>query len=308
VNRGRSIQDVSLSFGLTSRTLRYWEQRGLFTSTRDPSSAWRFYDDRALRRIRLAVQLRRLDLPIKGIKRIFDEQDLKAAARVVAAEAARIESEMAEAAGQKEQLYRCLDAIAGLGLAEGPGDWYESLENALSASLLPAQSSQTKQEGSVMARIPCGWDAVRIVSLPAMRAAVCNVVSEAPEEEALKTVLAWVEEAGLLGTARIFGFNTTPYSPGDLKYGWAAAVTIPEGTEVPAPLEEKRLPGGLYAAFPSTHEIYDSWQYFTGLLQGNREYRADPGRPCLEEHIRSGESPGQGHEFHLTLLEPVVRR
>jgi DNA gyrase inhibitor GyrI len=167
------------------------------------------------------------------------------------------------------------------------------------------QNLKCEWEEIVMSNNPILSGALRIISLPAMRVAVCNVISESPEDEALGNVLEWAGEENLMGTARIFGFNTTPYSPESAEYGWAACITIPEQVKIPEYLEEKRLPGGLYASFNSTNEVYDSWQTLMRLLKECEEYEVDKNRPCLEEHILSGELKEQGNDFYLTLLEPV---
>jgi len=150
--------------------------------------------------------------------------------------------------------------------------------------------------------------ALRIVNLPEMRVAYCNIVSAAPEDEALGKVLEWAEKEKLMGTARIFGFNTTQFTPESKTYGWAASVSIPENVELPDYLEEKRFPGGLYASLNSTNEVYDSWQTLMRLLKEHDEYDVDKNRPCLEEHIASGEPKGSDNDFYLTLLEPVFRK
>lgn len=61
------IHDVSKQFGVTSRTLRHWEEKGLFNSQREPQSGWRIYDEEALQRIRLSVLFRELDIPLKDV-------------------------------------------------------------------------------------------------------------------------------------------------------------------------------------------------------------------------------------------------
>ncbi|MBZ9685618.1 GyrI-like domain-containing protein [Clostridium estertheticum] len=70
---------------------------------------------------------------------------------------------------------------------------------------------------------------------------------------------------------------------------------------LPEHLEEKRLPGGLYASLNSTNEVYDSWQILMRLLKESNEYAVDESRPCLEELIRSGEDKRQGKDFYLNL-------
>ena len=70
----QGISKVTLATGLTSRTLRYWESKGLLKSIRDPVSGWRMYDEQALRHIRITALLRGLDISLKDIKQVLTSQ------------------------------------------------------------------------------------------------------------------------------------------------------------------------------------------------------------------------------------------
>lgn len=299
------IHDITTQLGITSRTLRHWEQKGLFRSSRDPQSNWRVYDYEAIQHIRLVVLLRELDIPIKDVKKILDSKELHIAADVVKGKINKLERENMESMKRIELLNRCLYAINSLRLVQNDCSWIESVEKTLAIQIFSKQTLISEWEELVMTNDTVLSDALRIISLPAMRVAVCNVISESPEDEALNKILEWAEEENLMGTARIFGFNTTPYSPESKEYGWAACISIPEQVKLPEYLEEKRLTGGLYASLNSTNEVYDSWQTLMRLLKENNEYEVDKSRLCLEEHISSGEPRGQGNDFYLTLLEPV---
>ncbi|MBZ9633358.1 MerR family transcriptional regulator [Clostridium sp. FP1] len=66
---------MSAKLGLTSCTLRRWEEKVLFNSQRDPQSGWRIYNTEALQRVLLVLLLRDLDIPIKSVKIILDSTD-----------------------------------------------------------------------------------------------------------------------------------------------------------------------------------------------------------------------------------------
>ena len=69
-----AINKVSAEMGISSRTLRYWEEAGLFKSIRDTQSGWRMYDDYALQCIRVTNFLRRLDISIRDIKKVIEDK------------------------------------------------------------------------------------------------------------------------------------------------------------------------------------------------------------------------------------------
>ena len=65
------INDVVGAFGLSSRTLRYYEQVGILWSTHPDNKAQRYYGPDALERLKQIVVLRKLQIPIRDIAAIF---------------------------------------------------------------------------------------------------------------------------------------------------------------------------------------------------------------------------------------------
>jgi len=65
------IKEVSGRYNVSSRTLRYYEEMGLITSTRSEDYAYRLYDDVSLKRLEQILILRKLNISVKDIKRIF---------------------------------------------------------------------------------------------------------------------------------------------------------------------------------------------------------------------------------------------
>jgi len=308
MSRFEPIHQVSEQLGVTSRTLRHWEDKGLFYSKRDPQSSWRMYNNEALQRIRLVILLRELDIPLKLVKVILDSADPQIASKIIMNQINKLNEENTVIVKRKNLLSKCLSVLNSM---KPPSDAFEYLvhmEETLALQIISKNNMLEQWEDIIMTNNTITSGALRIVSLSDMRVAVCNMISTSPEEEALKKVLDWAESENLMGTARIFGFNTTAYSPGCTEYGWAACVTVPEQVVLPEYLEEKRLTGGLYASLNSTNEVYDSWQTLMLLLKENNAYVVDESRLCLEEHIPSGEDRGEGNDFYLNLLEPITKK
>ena len=65
------ITDLSSKYDISARTLRYYEDMGLITSTRSDDYAYRLFDDTAVKQIEQILILRKLNIGIKDIKRIF---------------------------------------------------------------------------------------------------------------------------------------------------------------------------------------------------------------------------------------------
>ncbi len=65
------IREISVKYDVSARTLRYYEDMGLIESIRSDDYAYRLYDEAAVKRLEQILILRRLNISIKDIKRIF---------------------------------------------------------------------------------------------------------------------------------------------------------------------------------------------------------------------------------------------
>jgi DNA-binding transcriptional MerR regulator/DNA gyrase inhibitor GyrI len=287
MNRSVAINKLSEQLGLTSRTLRHWESEGLFKSTRDASSGWRMYDENALLCIRITALLRKMDISIRDIKSVIENQSISQLSIVVGNKISELQVQKNGLSHFQKQLEQVQSFLQNQ-------DSFSNLDELLKKT--EALFMQSSNESSM----------VKIVTLPPMRVAYNIAVSVSPEDDAMPPVLEWIKSSHLLSTARFFGGNVKPMpsSPGK-PYGYGMCVTIPDGVSVPPHLKEMVLPGGLYAMFESSEDIPLSWNTFMKSLASNGAYQSDRSRLCLEEHIRNDKPSGCGNEYHLILLEPV---
>ena len=70
------ITDLSTQLGLSSRTLRYYEEAGLITSVRPQFEKYRYYDEQNVQRLRQIMVLRKMQIPIKDILRIYSSREM----------------------------------------------------------------------------------------------------------------------------------------------------------------------------------------------------------------------------------------
>ncbi|MFC6355950.1 MerR family transcriptional regulator [Luethyella okanaganae] len=68
-----AIRDVARATGLTSRTLRHYEQIGLLHPSRVASNGYRFYGEAELSRLYRILSLRALELPLATIQIALDD-------------------------------------------------------------------------------------------------------------------------------------------------------------------------------------------------------------------------------------------
>lgn len=71
------ITDLSTQLGLSSRTLRYYEEAGLITSVRPQFEKYRYYDEQNVQRLRQIMVLRKMQIPIKDILRIYSSHEMQ---------------------------------------------------------------------------------------------------------------------------------------------------------------------------------------------------------------------------------------
>jgi len=299
-----TINKVTMDTGITSRTLRYWEAAGLFKSIRDAQSGWRMYDEQALQCIRVVDLLRRLDLSIRDIKEILDNRTVDSLCHVLQRRLSRIEKTHADL----ETLQKVIIGIISAIKAEPPLT-LPTLENILLPVMLERKKHKlTKlQEDFSMENVKGKYDEVQIIKMAPARMVAFSCVGTEPEDEAFGVVKNWIVANDLEGTMRIFGFNAEPHAKGDNPYGFGYCATIPEGIEIPEPLYEMRLPGGLYAVIPDCGNLSLSWKKKRELCKDDEwEWKYDSSRATgfgLEEHIERG-----GGGVIIPILFPVEKK
>ncbi|SHJ75947.1 DNA-binding transcriptional regulator, MerR family [Anaerocolumna jejuensis DSM 15929] len=89
------IKDVSSKYSITARTLRYYEDMGLINSTRSDDYAYRMYDENAVRRLEQILILRKLNISIKDIQRIFSTSSSEIVLEVLEKKVQNIDDEVA---------------------------------------------------------------------------------------------------------------------------------------------------------------------------------------------------------------------
>ena len=76
------ITDLVGQLGLSSRSLRYYEQVGLIHSVRPEFEKYRFYDSENIERLKQIIVLRKMQIPVKDIIRIYESADMSTVVEV----------------------------------------------------------------------------------------------------------------------------------------------------------------------------------------------------------------------------------
>lgn len=89
------IREMSIKYDISARALRYYEDMGLIASTRSEDYAYRMYDEVAVKRLEQILILRKLNISIKDIQRIFDAPDAEVVLEVLGNKVNVIDEEVA---------------------------------------------------------------------------------------------------------------------------------------------------------------------------------------------------------------------
>ena len=89
------IKDVSDKYGITARTLRYYEDMGLIESIRSEDYAYRSYTEETIKKLEQILILRRLSISVRDIKRIFDTSGTEIVLEVLGNKVKDIDNEVA---------------------------------------------------------------------------------------------------------------------------------------------------------------------------------------------------------------------
>jgi DNA-binding transcriptional MerR regulator len=237
------IKDIASEYNISARTLRYYEDMGLIKSTRIEDYAYRMYDEKAVSRLQKILTLRRLNISIRDIQRIFNTPGTEVVLEVLGKKVADIDDEVAnlhELKGIVIDFIRQIEAM-DLSIQDNVRLLYEkakSLENSLVHNDYEGKSTQSNRFVELTESLKKLPD-VRIYELPA-----CKMVASQP---------------GIFGDGKLEEFNTwfsklpRPVFPKDYLTsdkegkGFVWLYIYSEGMEVPASFELIDFPGGLYA-------------------------------------------------------------
>lgn len=318
-----TISAVSTRFGISTRTLRYWEQVGLIESQRLPAYAYRVYTPETVRRIIQILVLRRLRVPLRDIEAALCAPGMQALLDALQRQIRALDRETDALRAVRETAAALANRISWAMQSphtEMPDD-AELL--ALAGRLAPLQNTDEGEKTRMndlkrAEQILEESMAVRYIYLPPMTVAAAQYTGENPEDEAGLILDRFVEASGLsesLPGLRVFGFNNPSPAGEGVPYGYEFWVTIPEDMEVLAPLEKKRFAGGLYAAHAIRMGDFHEWRTFTEYMLKSKQYEIEWDREpsgmggSMEEHLNAKtyyEKDGKSRAFtQLDLLLPI---
>lgn len=320
-----TISDLTRTYGISTRTLRYYEQMGLIQSVRQEDYAYRAYDEKACRRVGQIVLLRKLRLPVKKIAELLHSDD---AMHAVAA----FEERLREIAGEVDALMTLRDILTELIQRLQTVSSARLSDRLLSDERMAALIDSIKDEAPKLKEARSMNDLnqadsilsklrdVRILYLPPATVVAAHFIGPDPEDMASDMIEAFARANDLIRIKpdlRMYGFNHPNPVDETNSHGYEFWLTIPDDLDVPAPLQKKRFPGGLYAAHMIRMGDFQEWAWLDQWVRENGEYvyagKGDPENmfDSLEEHLNIFSHlsmPGKITPTQLDLLIPVRKK
>ncbi len=317
-----TISEVTKTFNVTTRMMRYYEEIGLLTSVRTQDYAYRMYDESAVRRLQQIITLRKLRIPLKKIALIFDDTELVKMVDVFQESVNELDGEIVALQTIRDILRMFVLRLNADMQVNAKLDLFNDAEimsviQTLSLSKINFKEEHSMDDLNVANETLSTLKNVRIIYLAPCTVAASHFFGENPEDNADKPLEEFIKSSELYKIKpdlRIFGFNN-PSPRANETYGYEFWVTIPEDLEVPAPLEKKHFEGGLYAVHCIKMGDFHEWQLLGRWVEDSKEYDYDGREPwgmggCLEEHLNaySYYSGAEESKFiQLDLMTPIKK-
>ena len=266
------INDVVDTFGLSSRTLRYYEEKGLLWSHHPDNKAQRYYDANALERLKQIIVLRKLQIPIKDMVKIFKSENT---ATLIQAFVDKLESLDVEITALSE-LRRLVDDFLHKMLTNGIKKisaitlLYEETEKRLAT--IKADVSVSFEKLSEISLEALRLRDVRIIRLPPMRVLTSRYKTGQIED------LNGDKMQNLFAS---YGFTPTPglrncFYRKEHGGEWLMMIKIPQDYDNQTLYADEYFPGGLYAVTSTfIEDMDDTFLLLKDWITENETYKHD---------------------------------
>ena len=246
------INEVVDSFGISSRTLRYYEEMGLLWSKHPGNKAQRYYDTAALERLKQIIILRKLQIPVKDIVVIFQTEDTSALIQAFVDKLEALDTEISALSELRhvvdDFLHKML--MSGIKKISAITLLYEETEKRLATATKNEQV--TFEKLSEISREALRLHDVRVIRLPAMRFLTSR----------LKTGQAENLEDKMESLFEKYGFTPKPglrncFYRKEPSGEWIMLIKIPMDYENTTEYIDEKFAGGLFAIASSFMEDMD---------------------------------------------------
>jgi DNA-binding transcriptional MerR regulator len=246
------ITEVVDNFGISSRTLRYYEEMGLLWSNHPDNKTQRYYNTAALERLKQIIILRKLQIPVKDIVAIFKSENTAA---LIQAFMDKLESLDTEISALSELRHLVDDFLhkmlmSGIKKISAITLLYEETEKRLAT--VEKNGAVTFEKLSEISREALRLHDVRIIRLPPMRLLTSRLKTGQAENLDGKMQSLFVK----------YGFTPSPglrncFYRKEPNGEWIMLIKIPSDYENSTEYTDENFTSGLFAIASSFMEDMD---------------------------------------------------
>ena len=242
------IKEVSARYSVSARALRYYEDMGLLASTRSNDYAYRLYDEAAVQRLEQILILRKLNISIKDIQRIFNTSGSEVVLEVLSKKVDAIDEEVSLLHELKEIVLNFIRHIeqADFGSESDVKLLYEKakeIETQITNVDYDGNPSPVNRLLEITEKLDKDVPDIMIVKIPAFRAVTSGLASW---DEVMGTFGEWQNVHKHFFTPVIFDCpDLLTGKDGKAEWLWAVKDDITEADTHPYKIIN--FSGGLYA-------------------------------------------------------------
>jgi DNA-binding transcriptional MerR regulator len=241
-----TISEVTKTFNVSTRMLRYYDEIGLLPSARKEDYAYRVYDESAVRRLQQIITLRKLRIPLKQIALIYNDAEHMNMVEVFQENINELDDEIAALQIIRDIMRIFVERLNSTVHTHIKLDMLDDADIVSVIQTLSLSKINFKEEFSMddLNRANETLSAlknVRIIYLPPCTVAASCYIGKNPEHNAWKPLDEFIRSIGLQKIKpdlRVFGFNN-PCPTGNEAYGYEYWVTVPDDLDVASPLQKK---------------------------------------------------------------------
>lgn len=304
------IRELAVRYNVTARTLRYYEDMGLLKSIRSDDYAYRQYDEAAVKRLEQILILRRLNISMKDIRRIFDAPKADVILDVLGKKVAHIEEEISLLQELRDIVLHFIRQIKKTDFERDDDirllyEKAKDIETQLTNTGYNGNPSMANRFFEVTEKLSQKIPDIMIVRIPAFRAVTSGPMTQG---ELFGTFLRWQEAhhdffLPVIFDAPDFLFQTEE----NPEWIWRIKDEITEADT--APYQIIGHPGGLYAMAVSIDGDDESARQVLQKIEAwieTTNFTIDRSRAASVHMIYTDEEIRKGLGYHqLNLYAPI---
>jgi DNA-binding transcriptional MerR regulator len=206
-----TISQVSKSYGISTRTLRYYEQIGLIESFRRDDYSYRIYNETALTRLRQILILRKLRIPLKQIKVILEKPDAVTAIEVFRQNINELNTEITALSTIRDILLRFVEELQiTANIQIHSLITRDGIIESISFKNINFKEEKTMENLNKSEESISRLKDVRIIYLPPATVVSAHFIGDDPESRTYQMVDQYMRDTGLYKIKpdlRHYGFN-----------------------------------------------------------------------------------------------------